>query len=351
MTSAEDNGIVFEKQSKLGVIRLNRPKALNALNTEMCRLMHQQLLEYQNDPEVAAIWVEGEGDKAFCAGGDIAAMREASLEGDVAGYRRLHRFFSTEYRLNHAIFHCSKPYIAILDGVTMGGGVGISIHGSYRVATERTLFAMPETGIGLFPDVGSSYQLPRLPGEVGMFLALTGQRLRGAQACEAGIANYYVESVNVGELKDKLTSGDLSHLKFLSPPTQTSWITEKRRLIDQHFAGASVEAIMESLESTNDEWCLEQAETIRRMSPRSLKVTFELMRRGRDLTLEEGLVLELRLALRCTLSDDFREGVRAQIIDKDRCPKWSPAELSAVKPELVAAYFEPLVDKSDELTF
>jgi enoyl-CoA hydratase len=279
-------------------------------------------------------------------------------------------FFREEYRLNHLIHHYKKPYIALLDGVTMGGGVGLSIHGSIRVATERTLFAMPETAIGLFPDVGGSYFLPRLPGGVGLYLALTGQRLTAADCLYAGIARQFVPSQQLGEAMQALEQVDWQDgidgaKRALAPLTREattpSHLSQHRREIDRCFTGmGSVERVIAALEHGDRvqkaygrdtaNWFTATREVLAKRSPTSLKVTFEQLRRGATLSFDNCMVMEYRMAQAAMRpGSDFYEGIRAVLIDKDHAPKWSPATLAEVSDELVQSYFAPL--GKNELSF
>ncbi|WP_448582227.1 enoyl-CoA hydratase/isomerase family protein [Thermaurantiacus sp.] len=320
--------ILFRREGRVGIATLNRPQALNALNRAMCRAWHRQLLNWSLEPEIAAIVIEGAGDRAFCAGGDVVALYHAGR----AGSSEWEGFFFDEYRMNQAISACAKPHIALIDGITMGGGVGLSIHGSFRVATERTRFAMPETGIGLIPDVGGTHALPRLPGEIGTWAALTGARLDGAACKAAGIATHYVRASELPVLVERLAH---SHepveevlATFDTDPGPDS-VTPLRDGIDFHFSHDTVEDILLSLDD-GDDWAREQASTIRRMSPTSLKLSLIGVREGRGDSIESCLRREYRMVSAIKAGQDFFEGVRAQLIDKDRNPQWRPASLADV---------------------
>lgn len=324
----ETDEIRFRREGRIGIATLNRPQALNALNRAMCRAWHRQLLDWSLEPDIAAIVIEGAGDRAFCAGGDVVALHHAGKTGSP----EWEGFFFDEYRMNQAISACAKPHVALIDGITMGGGVGLSIHGHFRVATERTRFAMPETGIGLIPDVGGTHALPRLPGEIGTWAALTGARLDGAACRAAGIATHYVQSAELSVLIERLAH---SHepveevlATFDTDPGPDS-VTPLRDGIDFHFSHDSVEDILASLDE-GDDWAREQAAIIRRMSPTSCKLSLHGVREGESDSIEACLIREFRMVSAIKAGHDFYEGVRAQLIDKDRNPSWDPADLAGV---------------------
>lgn len=320
--------ILFQRIGRIGLATLNRPQALNALNRAMCGAYHRQLLDWSLDPDIAAIVIEGAGDRAFCAGGDIRALHDAGK----AGSSEWEGFFFDEYRMNQAISACAKPHVALIDGITMGGGVGLSIHGTYRVATERTRFAMPETGIGLIPDVGGTHALSRLPGEIGVWLALTGARLDAADCRTAGIATHHVPSAELELLKERLANSHEPVAEVLAtfdaaPGPDT--LSALRDGIDFHFSHDSVEDILLSLDE-GDDWAMAQAATIRAMSPTSLKLSLHGVLAARGGTIEEALRREYRMVSGIKGGHDFYEGVRATLIDKDRKPVWRPARLEDV---------------------
>ena len=331
MTPDTPNDILFTRIGRVGVVTLNRPQALNALNHAMCVALHRQLIDWASDSEIALVVVEGAGDRAFCAGGDVVGLYHAGKNGS----SEWESFFHDEYRMNQAIAHYPKPYIALLDGVTMGGGVGISIHAPYRVATDRMLFAMPETGIGLIPDVGGTHGLPLLPGELGTWLGLTGARLKAADSMAANIATHFVDAEQLASLKDRLAHSQetVDHIlaTFDSDPGPNG-IDALQDGIDFHFGHDHVEAILESLD-TGDDWANSQARIIRTMSPTSCMLTLHALREGRGATIESCLKLEYRMVCGIKAGHDFYEGVRAQLIDKDRTPRWSPATLAEVDLE------------------
>ncbi|MEX0582634.1 MAG: enoyl-CoA hydratase/isomerase family protein, partial [Sneathiella sp.] len=339
----------FTVAGEIGLVTLNRPKALNALTHEMCLALRSQLTEWETDENVKAVLIEGAGEKAFCAGGDIVKLYNEGKSG--GGYPN--DFYRDEYLLNRAVKHFTKPYIALIDGIVMGGGVGVSVHGSHRVATERTLFAMPETGIGLFPDVGGSFFLPRLAGELGLYLGLTGARLKAADAVYTGIAPVYVESGRLDALKDALTghrfSGEAQSevgaiLKEFASDPGVAPIAEVTSAIDAHFAKDSTEEILASLEGEADPWAQKTAATLRAKSPTSLKLAFQQLRRGAELDFDDCMRMEYRMVRRVIQGVDFYEGTRAVVIDKDQLPKWNPATLDAVSDTEIEEYFEPLTE-------
>lgn len=339
--------ILFEVRGEIGVVTLNRPKALNALTHEMCVAFNKKLKEWAVDPGVQAVLVQGTGERAFCAGGDIVKLYN---EGRAGSDYPLN-FYRDEYYLNTTIRHFPKPYIALIDGIVMGGGVGVSVHGSHRVATERTLFAMPETGIGLFPDVGGSYFLPRLEGQLGMYLGLTGARLKAGDSVYAGIAQVFVEADRLPALTDSLTTrhfeGDVAAeidaiLKEFSRAAPSAPIAIERTLIDRHFAKGSVEEIVASLESAGDDFSFLTASTLKTKSPTSLKLTHQQLRRGLKLEFDDCMRMEFRMVSRVVKGTDFYEGTRATVIDKDQTPAWNPATLEEVSDAAIDAYFAPL---------
>jgi len=345
-------GLEIRSEASLGHITLDKPKALHALDLPMCEGILAALKAWEKDPKVGAVIIDHkEGTRGFCAGGDIRLLAE-SAAGDGSAARN---FFRTEYRLNTTIHDYPKPYIAFIDGITMGGGVGISVHGAFRVATENTTFAMPETGLGLFPDVGGGWFLPRLPGGIGLWLALTGARLKAADCLHAGVATHYVPSANLPALKDLLQKAasrgaagvkaalDAAHVDPGAAP-----IDAVREKIDNLFAGDSVEQILAALETDGSDWAKKQLETLATKSPQTLKVTLRQLREGAKLTrFVDNMKMEYRLASRTVMRPDFREGVRAIIIDKDNAPKWNPARLDQVDDALVDALFAPLPPDQD----
>jgi len=345
MTSEPE--ILIEQRGHALWITLNRPQALNALNHPMAVTIHRAIIDAMADPAVAHIVIAGAGDRAFCAGGDVALLGREGRQ-DRALWET---FFHDEYRMNQAIARCGKPWVALIDGITMGGGVGLSIHGPYSVATERTLFAMPETGIGLIPDVGGTHALAALPGEIGTWLALTGARLKAADLRHAGIASHYVPSAHLPTLCDLLATSREPVAEILATFDEdagAALLASYRDAIDYHFGHDRMEEIMASLER-GDDWAQQQAATIRKMSPMSCKLSLAGLRMARGATIEEALITEYRMVCEIRNGHDFFEGIRAQLIDKDRNPKWSPGTLDAVSDDDVARHLE--VPDTGDLTF
>ncbi|MBC6416755.1 MAG: enoyl-CoA hydratase/isomerase family protein [Rhodospirillales bacterium] len=355
--------IGFETRGSLGLVTFVRPKALNALSLSMIREMHPQLDRWEADPAITVIAVRGTGGKAFCAGGDVRAVWDAGRDGSFVPGKPGHLagdFFREEYRLNHRIKTLSKPYVALIDGIVMGGGVGLSVHGMARVASERTLFAMPETHIGLFPDVGGSYFLPRLPDSFGLYLGLTGERLKAEDCLTAEIATHYLLSAQheaLLEALSKLAPGaDAKAVTTLldgmaAAPEADGHLAADRAAIERCFAGKqSLEAIAAALAGEEGDWAKLAAKRIASGSPTSLKVTFEQLRRGGQLDFDACMIMEYRMSQAfMDPRSDFYEGIRAVLVDKDRSPKWAPASLEAVTAEWVERHFVPLGDL--DLTF
>ncbi|NWJ11389.1 HIBCH protein, partial [Crypturellus undulatus] len=356
--------VLLEKRGGAGIITLNRPKALNAINLSMIRQVYPQIKTWEQDPETFLIIIKGTGGKAFCSGGDIRVITDAGKSGSSLAQD----FFREEYTLNYAIGTCKKPYVALIDGITMGGGVGLSVHGHFRVATEKTVFAMPETAIGkfslhlffvlfvtgLFPDVGGGYFLPRLAGKIGYYLALTGFRLKGRDVQKAGIATHFVESAKLPALEE-----DLIALKSPSEESVADLLNsyhvknkidqEKEFVLDEHmekinsiFSAGTMEEIVENLKQDGSAFAIKQLETIRKMSPTSLKLALRQLREGASMSLRDVLAMEYRLSQACMRGHDFHEGVRAVLIDKDQSPRWKPATLEEVSEEFVDDCFKPL---------
>ncbi|HEV2082772.1 MAG TPA: enoyl-CoA hydratase/isomerase family protein [Brevundimonas sp.] len=334
--------VLTRVQSGVGRITLNRPKALHALNKAMCEAMTTALLSWRDDPAVKSVLIDHAGERGFCAGGDIRMIAESGA-GDAAEARA---FFLTEYRLNHLMFEYPKPITAIVDGIVMGGGVGISEPAEVRIATERTTYAMPETGIGLFPDVGGGWFLSRLPGETGTWLALTGARLKAADTVFLGIHSHYLPS-DALEAFHAILKTDPAHPADVAdgleddpgePP-----IEPHVEAIDRLFAHDRVEAIFAALEAEGTEWALAQLSTLRTKSPQSLKVTLRQLRLGRDMPdFAANMAMEYRLGGRVVRTHDFQEGVRSVIVDKDGQPKWRPDSLAGVSDADIETLFAPL---------
>ncbi|MEE2525032.1 enoyl-CoA hydratase/isomerase family protein [Hyphobacterium sp. HN65] len=344
--------IIARKVGQLGRITLNRPKALNALTLPMVHAMTEALMSWKDDAGVQAIVVDAEGEKGFCAGGDILMLHNSGKAGGEDAWR----FWHDEYQLNTLIQEYPKPYVALIDGITMGGGVGISVHGSHRVAGDRTMFAMPETGIGFHPDVGGAYFLPRLPGEIGMWMGLTGARLKAADCLAAGLATHYCPSADQASLLDALEKADLASdedkleeiLEAHSGDPGSSELALVRGLIDAAFEGDDVPAMMARMEAAGDQWSAKQLKIMGTKSPTAMVLTAKCLRRGADLSFEDVMRQDLRVSMRCLAGTDFYEGVRAVIIDKDNAPSWSPAAIGKVDAEALEAYFEPLAADKEQ---
>jgi len=344
----EAQAILVQRDGGSGRLTLNRPAALHALTRDMCSLMMEALLTWRADPSLRLVILDHAGPRGFCAGGDIRMLAQSG-SGDGSEARA---FFYDEYRLNHLLFGYDKPIIALMDGVTMGGGVGISLPARYRIATDRTLFAMPESGIGLFPDVGGGWFLPRLPGKSGLWLALTGARLKAADCLALRIATHFAPSVEMGALKAALVDAAAAYdtdaaiqsvLAGFAADAGPAPILDQRPSIDRLFAGDSVEAIFADLEADGGDWAQAQRRILTAKSPQSLKVAFRQLALGADLAdFAENMALEYRIGARLVHSHDFCEGVRAVIIDKDNAPNWSPATLDAVGEDQLDAIFAPL---------
>jgi len=350
--------VILRREGGIGSITLNRPDALHALNTPMCQAIHAALAEGALDDAVALVMIDHAREtRGFCAGGAIRMLAESGA-GDGHAARE---FFAAEYRMNAAIKQFPKPFLALMDGVTMGGGVGVSVHGTHRVATERTVFAMPETGIGLFPDVGGGWFLPRLPGELGTWLALTGARLKGSDVAAARVATHYLPSELLANLRSQLAGADFAHgaaelvgeiLNGLCHGVPDASFAPHMDTLNHCFAGDTAEAILEALarETGDGDWATAQLETLRSKSPETVKLALRQLREGAQLTdFEENMRMEYRIGWRKVQSHDFLEGVRAVIVDKDNAPDWQPARIEDVSNADIARYFEPL--GSAELSF
>lgn len=354
MNMTAEPEVIVRREGAAGVLRLNRPKAINALTLDMVRNIDVALDSFEADPEVALVLVEGAGERGLCAGGDIVALYNSSLAGDDVGKV----FWREEYILNARIARFSKPYVAYMDGLVMGGGVGVSAHGSHRIVTDRTQLAMPETGIGFFPDVGGTWLLSRAPGELGSYFGLTGTAMNGADAIAAGFADAAIAAGQWGDLRAALTGltsrATAAHVRdtiaqFAVAPGAAPAAAERAR-IDRLFAFDTVEDIVAGLAADGSEFALATLKTLARKSPTSLKVTLKLLRLARGAaSLEACLTQEYRASLEVIATREFREGVRAAMIDKDRNPRWQPARIEDVDDAIVARYF---VDRgADELKF
>jgi len=337
MSSAESE-VLFSQHGKAGVVSLNRPRALNALNANMVTLITDQLVAWSTDPSVEHVLVEG-GEKAFCAGGDVVSLTNGSTAEPLD-------FFNEEFQMNHFIGRYNKPYIALIHGITMGGGVGLSVHGRYRIATERSMYAMPETGIGYFPDVGASYFLSRLPGVYGLFLGLTGHRLKGGDLKHLGIATHYIASTRREEVREAVLASNgerveavLSGLEDTVPEPFS--LAPHAGLIEECFSGVDVPDIISKLEKEGSQFSVKLLSTLSKMCPISLCLTHAMLTRAKSLSYEQCFAMELNSAHHVLESGQFKEGVRALLIDKDNTPQWSPVSLSECSKEMVEKYFEP----------
>jgi enoyl-CoA hydratase/carnithine racemase len=333
--STEDT-VITRIDGRVGRILLNRPRALNALDLGMLRSCAAVLGDWALDPHVDAVVIEGAGDRAFCAGGDIRALRDRQISGDRAW---VDQFFREEYDLNLAIATYPKPYIALIDGICMGGGVGMSVHAPYRVATEHAAFAMPETAIGFFPDIGATFLLPRLPGQIGTYLGLTGLRVTGADAVHAGLATHYTPRARLPELSAALARDGVAALGAFNETLPPFSLAEHRAALDACFASDSVHDIVAALEANGAAWAQAALKALRQVSPSALHWTLKALRRGRDLTLKQALDAEFALTRTTMAHPDFVEGVRAMVVDKDRTPAWSPMSIDAVVPATIEALF------------
>jgi enoyl-CoA hydratase len=350
------NDVQLETRGPIGLVTLDRVRALNALSLEMIRAIRPQLEAWARTPEVKAVVICGAGGKAFCAGGDVRAVAFSMGKPVPEGEEPLSRaYFYEEYALNHRIHHYEKPFIALVDGISMGGGLGLSIHGSHRVVTERLVFSMPETAIGFFPDVGGGWFLPRFPGEVGTYLALTGVRSTAADAMWVGYGTHHVEHTRLDALLEALVAADWSRgaprevatqvLSSFASDAGLAQLRSQQESIDRCFKADRVEDILSALAAEGTEWAETTRATLARMSPTSLKVTLRQLRVCRSLPYTEVAAVEYRLSQHTTALPDFREGIRAVLVDKDQRPRWDPATLAEVRDEVVEACFAPLSEE------
>jgi enoyl-CoA hydratase len=345
----ESSDILFERRGAAGLVTLNRPKALNAVTHDMVRALARRLKAWETDPAVTRVIIRAVGERAFSAGGDIRALYELGRAGR---QQEMLTFWRDEYPLNVYIKRYPKPYVALIDGIVMGGGVGVSVNGSHRVAGDRFSFAMPEVGIGFFPDVGATWFLPRMPGELGTWCALTGDRLKTADAVAAGVATHQVRSDRFNDLTDALcgnVSVDATIAAFAEPAGGGAMMAN-RAAIDRLFAGDHVEDILQRLDAgqgTSREWTAATAATIRAKSPLSLKIALAQVRGGKDWSFEECMLCEFRIVSRIVQGHDFYEGVRAVIVDKDNAPRWKPVTLTDITDADVERHFSSL--GADEL--
>ncbi|MBB4981272.1 enoyl-CoA hydratase [Streptomyces sp. SFB5A] len=334
--------VLLRTEGRAGIITLNRPRAINALTHAMVRAVDGALTDWEHDPAVTTVVIEGAGERGLCAGGDIRAIHDDARAGGSASAA----FWRDEYRLNARISRYPKPYVALMDGIVMGGGVGVSAHGSVRIVTERSRVAMPETGIGFVPDVGGTHLLGRAPGELGTHLALTGAHAGAADAILTGLADACVPSAELPALARDLTrlpADEALARHVVAPPAGV--LAEQREWIDACYSAPTVEEIVERLFDTGVPAAKETAETLLGRSPAALKATLATLRRSRALTtLEEVLDLEYRVSCAALSTPDLVEGIRAQVVDKDRDPHWTPATLAEVTEADVARYFDAPAD-------
>lgn len=349
MTSAD---VLFEVQEgqggNLALITLNRPQALNALTHEMCLLIEEKLRFWETDPAIKVVVMQGAGEKAFCAGGDIRSLYDL---GKQQQYAAAMVFFHDEYRLNYLISHYTKPYIALMDGITMGGGVGLSVHGAYRVGTERLVMAMPETGIGFFPDIGGTYFLSRCGDELGVYLGLTGDKIDAGDAIYSQLIDYVIPSHHLNDVLNTLLTTEFNGnerekveiiLANFNVTTERSNLYAHREMIKQAFSHSTMELIILALQEHKTAWHVAVLEKLQTKSPTSLAVTLEALRRGVELDLNHCLDMEYNLCSHFIRGHDFYEGVRALLLDKDKTPHWQPAKLDELSREKVLSYFDAL---------
>ena len=339
--------LVTAVEGKAGRIRLNRPRALHALNEAMCATMLEAIEDWRGDAAVEIVLIDHAEGRGFCAGGDV---RRAAESGKTDGVEA-RAFFATEYRLNHRLFTYAKPVVAFMDGVVMGGGVGISQPARFRVAPQNTLFAMPETAMGLFPDVGGGWYLSRLPGRIGQYLSLTGARAGGAECHALGLATHYIPAERLETAKARLSEAPQEAagiLDALSDEPPSAAILEHREAIDSLFASDRLEDILAALEADGGEWATEQLAVLRSRSPLSMKVALKLLLEGATMpTFEDEMRQEYAVAAHIVQRPDFAEGVRAVLVDKDNAPRWKPATPEGVTDHMIDRIFAPLDAESE----
>jgi enoyl-CoA hydratase len=340
-----NDDIIIRREERAGRITMNRPKALNALTYPMIGEITRALQGWESDPAVELVILDATGERALCSGGDVMALYESWRQGP--GFART--FWADEYSLNAQIARYAKPFVALMDGIVMGGGIGLSGHASHRIVTERSMLAMPETSIGLIPDVGGTWLLSHAPGEVGTYLGLTGARMSGADAIFARFADTYVPSKRLAELAAALCTADrgsvdqvIAEFSIATPASELHTVAGE---IDAVFSAGSVEEIVERLSRSATPWAVKTVAGLKTKSPRALKATLAALRQARTLpSLEAALNVEYRLVTRLFEDGEFIEGVRALLVDKDRAPKWRPASLAEVSDDMVAALLAPLPD-------
>jgi enoyl-CoA hydratase len=354
---ADHDDILFDRIGGLAIVTLNRPQALNAFTLGMYRRFDPMLRAWANDPAVRAVLIRGAGDRAFCAGGDVRAVYEAGR--GIAGPPDFTSvFFREEYEVIRRVHRFPKPYLAVIDGIAMGGGMGVSVNGAYRVVTENAVLAMPETAIGLFPDVGATRFLNLCPGRIGLYLALSGARLRAADALYCGLATHFAPRERIVELTRALgeaQDGAAALLAAFAGDAGPAPLASLRPAIDRTFAGDTVEAILDALAAEaagggrDAAWAAQTRDGLTAKSPTSLKITLRQLALGKSFELENALTLEYRMTQHVMTGHDFYEGVRAMLIDKDQQPRWRPATLAEIGGDLVERHFVPLGER--ELRF
>jgi enoyl-CoA hydratase len=340
--------IICERRGASGTVFLNRPQALNAITLNMVRELTRALREWEHDPAITNVVATAAPGKAFSAGGDIRLLYEQGRAGNHAAQLD---FWREEYRLNRRIRLYPKPYVALVDGIVMGGGVGVSLHGSHRIAGDKFSFAMPEVGIGFFPDVGATYFLPRLPGKTGMYLALTGGRANAGDAVHLGLASAHVPSRRFDELACALRKGEAANgpVERLRNEIAPGPIVANRALIDRCFSAPTVSEILAQLDAESSAFAAEAAKAMRAKAPLSLAIAYRQMSIGANLSMDEAMQTEFRIVSRVCRGKDFYEGIRATILDKDFSPRWTPANIEEIAGQEVDAFFAPC--SHDELTF
>ena len=331
-----DDKVIIRQNGRIGQLLLDRPQALNALDSGMIAALAEALTHWRDDPIIEAVVIEG-NDRAFCAGGDVRQARAWLLAGQPD---TVDTYFAAEYALNQMIAEYPKPFIALVDGICFGGGIGLAVHGSHRVATEAAVFAMPETAIGLFPDVGASYLLPRLPGALGMAMGLTGLRITGADAVHAGLATHYLPRTSLPALRTALAQDGVAAVAQAAAPLPADNLAAHRAALDHCFAAPDLPGILARLNDAAGAWAVELKKSLQTASPSALCWTHRLLRDGADRTLPHCLATELALVRQVVRHPDFAEGVRAILVDKDRQPHWRPARLQDVDPAMIAALFD-----------
>ncbi|MEL4358227.1 MULTISPECIES: enoyl-CoA hydratase/isomerase family protein [unclassified Luteococcus] len=340
-TDAPEPEVLTEVRGKAGVITLNRPKAMNALNQNMVDVLAQVLEQWRDDDQVSLVILAGAGERGLCAGGDVVSLYRDALANGTDGAK----FWADEYALNLVISNYPKPYVAIMNGIVLGGGIGVSAHGSHRIVTDDTRVGMPETGIGFVPDVGGSHLLTHVPSHLGTHLALTGQHVGPGEAIECGLADVYVPQDQLATLVEQLCeTGDAGLVQGFAQPAPTGFAAEHDD-VEQVYSQETVEEILAALDELGQDWAADAAKRIRRNSPLALKVTLESLRRAKGQSLAEALDTEFRVSVNMQRGHEFVEGVRAQLVDKDRNPQWQPATLDEVGPDGVAAVFAPITDE------